>query len=109
MTSYLRIIIHEGRVGPTAAAGEGVKLGVPSPAGPFGTAGAMEMQADKEGGGGSDKSEPKPAADEPAKLDEPSFANNAKPAERVTAERLAARPEFKGRTFPRTTSSGSRI
>jgi hypothetical protein len=30
-----------GRAGPMAAAGEGVKLGVPGPAGPLGTAGAM--------------------------------------------------------------------
>jgi hypothetical protein len=30
-----------GRVGPTAVAGEGVKLGVPGPAGPLGTATAM--------------------------------------------------------------------
>ncbi len=30
-----------GRVGPAAVAGEGVKLGVPGPAGPIGTAGAM--------------------------------------------------------------------
>lgn len=30
-----------GRVGPTAVAGEGVKLGVPGPAGPLGTSGAM--------------------------------------------------------------------
>jgi hypothetical protein len=59
----------------------------------------MEMRADKEGGGNSDKPQPKPAADEPAKLDEPSFASHARPAERATAERVAARPEFKGRTF----------
>jgi hypothetical protein len=64
-----------GRVGPMAVAGEGVKLGVPGPAGPLGTAGGMKMHTDKEGGGGSDKPEPKAAADEPAKLDEPSFAS----------------------------------
>jgi hypothetical protein len=88
-----------GRVGPMAVAGEGVKLGVLSPAGPLGTAGGMKMHTDKEGGGGSDNPEPKTTADEPAKLDEASFASNAKPAERVTAQRVAARPEFKGRTF----------
>lgn len=88
-----------GRAGPTAVAGEGVKIGVPGPAGPLGTAGGIEMRADKEGGGGSDKPKSKPAADEPAKLDEPSFANHARPSERATAERVAARPEFKGRTF----------
>jgi hypothetical protein len=88
-----------GRVGPMAVAGEGVKLSVPGPAGPLGTAGGMEMHTDKEGGGGPDKPEPKLAADEPAKLDEPSFASHAKPAERATAERIAARPEFKGRRF----------
>lgn len=87
-----------GGVGPMAAAGAGVKLGVPSPVGPLGTAGGMEMRTDKEGGG-SDKPEPKPTADEPAKLDEPSFTNYAKPPERATAERIAARPEFKGRRF----------
>lgn len=88
-----------GRVGPTAVTGEGVKLGVPGPAGPIGTAGGMKMHAEKEDGGGSDKPEPKTKADEPAKLDEPSFTSNAKPAERATAERVATRPEFKGRTF----------
>jgi hypothetical protein len=82
-----------------AVAGEGVKLGVPSPAGPLGTAGGLKMHTDKEGGGGSDKPESTATADELAKLDEPSFANNAKPPEWVTAERVAARPEFKGRTF----------
>jgi hypothetical protein len=88
-----------GRVGPMAVAGEGVKLGVPGPAGPLGTAGGMKMHSDKDGGGGSDKPEPKAAVDERAKLDEPSFANNARPPERVTAERVAARQEFRGRTF----------
>jgi hypothetical protein len=88
-----------GRGGPTAVTAEGVKLGVPGPAGALGTAGGMKVHTDKEGGGSSDKPEPKAAADEPAKLDEPSFANNAKLPERVTAERVAARPEFKGRTF----------
>lgn len=87
-----------GRAGPTVVAGDGVKLGVPGPAGPVGAAGAMEMHSDKEGGG-SDKPEPKPAENEPAKVDEASFASNAKPPERVTAGRVAARPEFKGRTF----------
>jgi hypothetical protein len=59
----------------------------------------MKMHTDKEGGGGSDKPEPKPASEEPAKLDESSFASNARPAERATAERIVTRPEFKGRTF----------
>jgi hypothetical protein len=35
----------------------------------------MKIHTDKEGGGGSDKPEPKAAADEPAKLDETSFAS----------------------------------
>jgi hypothetical protein len=85
-----------GRVGPTAVAGEGVKLGVPSPAGPLGTAGGMKMQTDKEGGG-SDKSEPKTAADESAKLD--ASMSTVRPAEQATAGRVAAKAEFKGRTF----------
>ncbi|HEX8112343.1 MAG TPA: DUF4157 domain-containing protein [Kofleriaceae bacterium] len=85
-----------GRVGPTAVAGEGVKLGVPSPAGPLGTAGGMKMHTDKEGGG-SGKSEPKAAADEPAKLD--ASMSTARPAEQATAGRVAAKAEFKGRTF----------
>jgi len=89
-----------GRAGPMAVAGEGVKLGVPGPAGPLGTSTAMMTKhGEGEGGGGSDKPEPKAAADEPAKLDEASFASNAKPAERATAARVTARPEFKGRTF----------
>jgi len=46
--------------GPAAAAGEGVKLGVPSPAGPLGSAGGMKMHTDKEGGGSSDKPDPSP-------------------------------------------------
>lgn len=88
-----------GRGGSMAGAGEAVKLGVPSPAGPLGTSTAMMTKhGEGEGSGGSEKSEPKAAADEPARLDEPSF-NNAKPPERVTAKRVAARPEFKGRTF----------
>jgi hypothetical protein len=83
--------------GPMVMAGEGVKLGVPGPAGPLGTAGGMKMQSDKEGSGGSGKSEPKGAADEPAKLD--ASMANARPAEQATAGRVAAKPEFKGRTF----------
>jgi hypothetical protein len=85
--------------GPVAAPGEAIKLGVPSPAGSLGTAASMKMQTDKDGGGGSDRSKSQNAADQPAKLDELSFAANAKGPERVTAERVAARAEFKGRTF----------
>ena len=86
-----------GRGGPTAVASEGVKLGVPSPAGPHGTAGGMKMHTDKEGGGGSDKPKTKAAADEPAKLD--ASMSSARPAEQATAGRVAAKAEFKGRTF----------
>jgi hypothetical protein len=82
-----------------AVAGEGVKLGLPGPAGPLGMAAGMEMHTDKEEGGGSDKSDATPEVDEPAKLDEDSFARHSKPAERATAERISARPEFKGRSF----------
>jgi hypothetical protein len=86
-----------GRVGPMAVAGEGVKLGVPGPAGPLGTAGGMKMHTDKEGGGGTDQPKPKAAADEPAKLD--ASMATARPAEQATAGRVAAKAEFKGRTF----------
>jgi hypothetical protein len=97
-----------GRVGPTAVAGEGVKLGVPSPAGPLGTAGGMKMHADKEGGG-SDKPEPKAQADEPAKLDEPSFASHARP--RGAGHCGAGRGEagVQGANFPRAAPARSRI
>jgi hypothetical protein len=89
-----------GRVGPVAVAGDAAKLGVPSPAGPLGASTAMMTKhGEGEGSGGSEKPGPKPAADEPAKLDDASFTNSAKPPERVTVQRIAARPEFKGRTF----------
>lgn len=48
-----------GRVGPTAVAGEGVKLGVPGPAGPIGTAGAMMTKhGDGEGSEPTEESAP---------------------------------------------------
>jgi hypothetical protein len=49
--------------GPTATAGAGVKLGVPGPAGPVGTAAGMKMEGKEEGGGGSDKDAKKGARD----------------------------------------------
>ena len=86
-----------GEGGHSAAlAGGRVKLGVPDPAGPAGTAGGMKMQSDREGGG-SGKAESKAAADEPAKLD--ASMATARPAEQATAGRVATKAEFKGRTF----------
>lgn len=79
-----------------AGTAAGVQLGVPGPLGPFGTAAAMTIHSDGEGGG-SKKPEAKPAEGEPAKLD-PSMAT-ARPAEQATAGRVASRAEFRGRTF----------
>jgi Domain of unknown function (DUF4157) len=84
-----------GRVGGGAGVGTGVLIG-PS-TGAIGTAGNAMMQADKDGGGGSDKSEPKGKAGEPAKLD--ASMATARPAEQATAGRVSAKPEFNGRTF----------
>lgn len=83
------------RAGGSGAAA-GVRLGMPGPAGPFGTAAAMTMQSEPQGRG-SEKAEARAAEHEPAKL-EPSMAG-ARPAEQATAGRVAARAEFRGRTF----------
>ena len=88
-----------GRGGTMAVAGEGVKLGVPSPAGPAGTAGAMMTKhgegegseptgtekstspgKGKERGNSETKSEPK--ADEPATSTAASACNDFSQAER---------------------------
>ncbi|HWO25152.1 MAG TPA: DUF4157 domain-containing protein [Kofleriaceae bacterium] len=85
-----------GRVGPAVSAGTGVKLGVPGPAGPLGTAGGMKMENNnKEGGGGGEKPK-RPTED--AILDD-SIAKHAKPAEQATAGRVAKQSQFKGRKF----------
>jgi len=52
--------VAEG-VSGSAGVGAGVKLGVPGPAGPFGTAAGMKMKNDKDGGGGGDKPKVDPA------------------------------------------------
>jgi hypothetical protein len=84
-----------GRSGAIAAAGEGVKLGTPGPLSPVSAAGSLNMKAHGETGGGPEA----PTPEDHAQIDEASFANNAKPPERVTAGRVAARPELKGRVF----------
>jgi hypothetical protein len=77
-----------------AGAGEGVRLGGPTTG--AGAAGGMYMRSEKEGG--TAESESKAMADDVAKIDEPSFVH-ARPAERLTAERVATRAEFRGRAF----------
>jgi Domain of unknown function (DUF4157) len=82
-----------GRVGPMAVAGEAVKLGVPSPAGPLGTAGAL-MTKHGDGEGSELTGDRKSAAHGEAKEGGGRSEKTSKPKERATSVTTLAPDKF---------------